>query len=531
MAKNTLLIDGDRDHFFLSVDGDTLRVGENPAHSGGVVRGVKVVRIRCEVEIESDRQGVSVEGGDGASPPRELAPGGTAEVGHCRLSLTAAPGGATAPPAAAPVPSAGVSRRLVVFDGADQGRTFKLPAAGVVTVGKAGKGIDIGLGDLYVARTHCQLAVGADGITVTHLQGVNGTLIDGRKIEKPQLLPPGSVLRVGNSHLRLEVGTFADEPPAPPPAAKTGEDSAVHRLPAAAKPVAARPGDALSQLEGRTLGHHEIGPLLGRGYTGAVYRATDVKTGQTVALKILAPEFPASAAELERFSRALREGQTVRHPNLAAPLGAGKTGAHCWIAREFVDGESAADVIERMTDGEKPSWTRAARVAVQLARAIDCLHQHRLVHGNITPRNVLIRKSDSAARLTDLRLGQALEGSRLLASVREKKLLAELPYMAPEQAEPGAFVDDLADLYAVGAVAYALATGRPPISGGSSAELLDAVQHGRVARPSAIYRKIPAAFEAVLMKLLAHAQEDRYPNPAALLEDLEPLAQAHGIEK
>jgi serine/threonine-protein kinase len=158
---------------------------------------------------------------------------------------------------------------------------------------------------------------------------------------------------------------------------------------------------------------------------------------------------------------------------------------------------------------------------------LDCLHRHRTVHGNITPRNVLIGREDHATKLTDLGLGPALAGSRLLVAVLEKKLLAELPYLAPEQAEPGAFVDDLADLYAVGAVAYALATGRPPVTGGSPEDVLDAVRNGRVVKPSAVYRKVPAAFEAVLLKLLAKAQEDRYPTPASLLEDLEPLVETH----
>jgi serine/threonine-protein kinase len=277
------------------------------------------------------------------------------------------------------------------------------------------------------------------------------------------------------------------------------------------------------------LGHYRVGPLLGRGHAGAVFRATDVKTDQGVALKVLAAEFPASAAEMERFGRAVRDAQAARHPNLVAPLGAGRSGPHCWLAREVIDGESAADLVGRIAAGEKPSWTRSARVAVHLARALDCLHRHRLVHGNITPRNVLVRRADHATKLADLGLGPALEGSRLWAAVREAKRAAELPYLAPEQIEPGGFVDGLADLYAVGAVAYALATGRPPVPGGTAEDVLDAVRHGRVARPGSIYRKVPGAFDVVLMRLLAPAQEDRYPSPAALLEDLEPLAHAHEI--
>src|SRR5262249_45355733 len=149
--------------------------------------------------------------------------------------------------------------------------------------------------------------------------------------------------------------------------------------------------DPLVALVSQTLGHYHADRLLGRGHSGAVFRATNVKTAQVVALKVLAPEFPASPAELERFTHELKVAQPIRHANLIALLGAGKTTTHCWIAREFVEGESAADVIARIAEGEKPSWTRAARVVVYLCRALDYLQQHRLVHGNITPRNVLLQ--------------------------------------------------------------------------------------------------------------------------------------------
>ncbi|HYH69659.1 MAG TPA: protein kinase, partial [Urbifossiella sp.] len=198
--------------------------------------------------------------------------------------------------------------------------------------------------------------------------------------------------------------------------------------------------------------------------------------------------------------------------------------------REFVDGESAADVVARVAGGDKPSWSRAARVVVHLARALHGLAEHRLIHGNITPRNVLIRKADHAALLTDLGLADALAGSRLQESFREAKLLAELPYLAPEQSEPGAFVDESADLYAVGAVAYALILGRPPVGGTSAAEIVANAHAGRVTRPGLSYKKVPAAFDAVVMKLLACHQEDRYSNAAELLADLAPIAEAHDIK-
>ncbi|MBX9628332.1 MAG: protein kinase [Gemmataceae bacterium] len=531
MAKKTLLIDtGDGGRFLLAADADGLRVGDGPAHTAGLLRGLRVVRVRCEVEVEDDRDDLPVDE-PGVLTRRALRPGTSLQVGHARLSMS----GADSSPSPAPVadaapepeesPAAG-PRRLKVIDGGDQGRAFRLPDDGTVTVGKPGGEADIGLHDFYVMPVHCSLELTEAGITVTHVDGASGTLIDGQRIAGPQVLRPGHVLRVGNSHLKLEVGPFADEPPAP--AADSGPKSARVLRPPPPEPEPE--ADPEAGLTGQMVGHYRIGRLLGRGHTGAVYEAVHAQTGQGAALKVFDPSFPASSAELDRFAREVKAAQAVRHPNLVTMYGAGRSPAGCWLARECVPGESAAEVIARVAGGEKPSWTRAARVAVHLARALDGLHGHRLVHGNITPNNVLLRAEDLATKLADLRLAQALDGSRLQKAVLEEKLLAELPYLAPEQADPGAFVDDLADLYAVGAVAYALIAGRPPVGGDSPEEILEQIQAGRVVRPSQIYRKVPPAFDGVVMKLLARHQEDRYPTAAALLADLAPLAESHDLK-
>jgi serine/threonine-protein kinase len=125
---------------------------------------------------------------------------------------------------------------------------------------------------------------------------------------------------------------------------------------------------------------------------------------------------------------------------------------------------------------------------------------------------------------------QALEGSRLGQAIAAAKQFAELPFLAPEQTQPGAFVDRLADLYGLGAVVYTLLTGQPPFSADSHEELLAQVREGLVVRPSKYQRRIPPPFEAAVMKLLAKRQEDRYQTAAELLADVEPLAKEHGVK-
>lgn len=523
MPTRTLVIDGtDLQHFLLSVESGTVRVGDGPTHTAGLIRDLRIVRVRCEVEFEDDHNGEVPVDEPGVLVKRALGPGGNLRVGSTSLSMA----GTALVPAlqqdtevAPALPVAAGPRRLKVIDGGDQGHAFRLPDSGTVTVGKSGGAADVGLHDLYVSRVHCTLDISPAGIVVTHVEGIAGTLIDGKKINGSQELKRGSVLRVGNSHLRLELAA-ADEPPAPDEGSKTHK---VLRPTAAAAP-------APPAADAPVVGHYKLGRSLGRGYTGEVFEATHDSTGQVAALKLLASDFPAAPAELEAFARELKAAQTVRHPNLVALHGAGRTPAGCWLAREYVAGESAAAVVERVAAGEKPSWTRAARVTAHLARALDALHKHHVVHGNITPANVLLRTDDHATKLTDLRLAQALAGSALLKRVRAAKQLAELPYSAPEQSEEGAFVDESADLYAVGAVAYALIAGRPPVTGKTAAEIVANIHAGRVTRPGLIYKKVPAAFDAVVMKLLARHQEDRYATAAGLLSDLEPIAEAHDIK-
>ncbi len=542
MAKRTLVIDGtDRGHFFLCVEGGTLSVGDSPGHADMVLRNLRVVAVRCEVEVEDEM----VVAGNPATltSRRELRPGEDLRIGRSHLRFTGAvgsgPGPAAAPAAEpeAPAARAGAAplrKRLLVIDGADRGRAFRLPESGSRVVGKSSSQADIRLNDLYVARMHCAIKVRDDRVYVTHREGETGTLIDGKRITGEQELRPGEVLRVGNSSLRLEAVPAEDGPAAHEDGEPAEDVGTAHALAVAgdgAEEAPAGPGhppvDRLVGLEGQVLGPYRVGPLLGRGHTGLTFRAVHLTNNLAVSLKVLSPDFPATGVELQQFVQAQKVATQVHHANLVTPSNAGRSGSYCWIAREYVEGESAARLVQRYRERGKFNWARSARVAVDLAKALGCLHQHKLLHGNLTPRNVLIRAADKGAKLADLMLAQSLEGSRLQAAVAEKKLLAELPWMAPEQADPKAFVDHLADLYGLGAVVYTLLTGQPPFAAASPAETIQLIHTAQVVRPTALRREVPAPFEAVVLKLLARRQEDRYQSAAEVLADLQGIAKEH----
>jgi serine/threonine-protein kinase len=208
----------------------------------------------------------------------------------------------------------------------------------------------------------------------------------------------------------------------------------------------------------------------------------------------------------------------------------GKTGSHVWLAKELVEGQSVGLLIEQARTARKSRWRTALRVATQIARALEFTHRHRLIHANITPTNVLIPADGGPARLNDLGLWNALEGSVLQRQRLEKKLLAELPYLSPEHTMRGTTLDDLTDQYGLGAVVYALLVGRPPCEGGSVEEIMDRIHNVVPARPRDAQRTIPDEFQAAVLRMLAKRPEERYPGPRPLLADLEKVAAEHAPE-
>lgn len=564
MATRLLVIDGeDGGDFFLSVEAGTLTIGCNAQNAEAVLHDLRIARIHCEVEFEGSSVvvGSPALAGDkangGASRHQELHPGEAVRVGRSRLRLEGEPDPQVTQVAAVTVAKrtpapARLVKRLVVIDGADRGRFFPLPESGIVTIGKNPRCADIILHDLYVSRVHCELRIDGDAVIVAHVEGPHETLINGQKIAE-QEIRLGEILRIGNSHLRLEIDLVeegsngsARDAPSTSGAEEEGtneveeeegeeaelieeeeesdsEESAGAEESSESYSLPHPPVDELLKLEGQPFGHFQIGPLLGRGQSGIVFRAVDARTSQTVALKVLSPDFPHSEMELQRFIRALKAMPLLQHTHLVTLHGAGKTGRCCWISREYVEGESLARLVQRLKAAGKYDWMRACRLAIDLGKALDFLHRNRVTHGNITPRNILIRGSDKVVKLADLMLSRALEGTRLQKAILGKKLLAEQLYLAPEQTDPHAPVAPAADLYALGIVSYVLLTGQPPFTGDSPRDLRAQIREGKFVKPSKLQSGIPAPFEAAVLKLLAHRPEDRFQTAAEMLAVVEPL--------
>src|SRR5262249_29020715 len=148
----------------------------------------------------------------------------------------------------------------------------------------------------------------------------------------------------------------------------------------------------VQQLSGQTVGNYEIGKPLARGRTGFIFHGQDTKRHHPVALKVLRPEFGQDEKKVQHFVEAMKAVLPLQHANLLKIYGAGKAGTNCWVAMEYIPGDSLSAVINRIHTPGKIDWRAIVRVGVYLARALEYAHERKLIHQNVTPQNVLVTK-------------------------------------------------------------------------------------------------------------------------------------------
>lgn len=409
-----------------------------------------------------------------------------------------------------------MSLQLLVIEGPDKDKVFTIQAGPELMLGRGQQSL-YRLSDPRVSRAHCQFLLEGDQVSVIDNGGSGGTLVNGAAVKRHKL-KLGDVLVVGDSKLRLQMGDF------PLDVALAAVEQA-----APARPTVAKDAQQLAALTGKTLAHFEVGPVLGKGNIGLVFKAKDTKDGRTVALKVLQPEFSKDEEEMQRFVRAMKTMMPLRHANLITLYGAGKNGPYCYIAMEYVDGESLTEVIKRIGVAGMLDWKNAYRVAVHIGRALAYAHDKQIIHRNVMPTNILLQKSDKSAKLGDLMLAKAMEGALAQQITRPGELIGAVEYMSPERTRGAEDMDGRADIYGLGATVYALLTGRPPFEGANLVEKITRIRQTEPVKPTKYQMAIPGLFEGVVLKMLAKRPEDRYQTANELLKELERVGKLNNV--
>jgi serine/threonine protein kinase len=406
-------------------------------------------------------------------------------------------------------------KRLLVVAGPDEGRDFMVPAAETLLLGRS-RATESRLIDPHVSRVHCQVNLDGERVFINDFDSAGGTFVNGQKITAKQQLKTGDLIRIGNTRLQ-----FLDE---------GDDDTTVDEVPLAI-PVKGEGGpDWAKRLVGQKISHYKIGPVLAKGKSGYVFHARDTRKNVALALKVLDPRVSKNASAVQRFVRAMKTVLPLRHPNLVRVYGAGKTGPHCWIAMEYMPGDSLAAVIGRIENSGMLDWRHVLRFMIYICRALNYAHEQHIIHRNITPTNILIGNNPADTKLSDLMLAKALEGENAIEITRTGEFLGEISYMSPERTSGGAMeVDGRSDIYSLGATVYAMLTGQPPFTGETVTELVLKIRREPHIPLKNFFLGIPEPFEAIVNKMLAKKPADRPANTGQLLQELEALAKAAGV--
>jgi tetratricopeptide (TPR) repeat protein/predicted Ser/Thr protein kinase len=264
---------------------------------------------------------------------------------------------------------------------------------------------------------------------------------------------------------------------------------------------------------------------IGRGSSGVVYRARHEALGRQVALKILSPALQLSSAARERFLREAKALGRVRHPHVVAVHDVLVGEELCAYAMEWIGG---ATLAQRLAARKAPlDPAEAARLGVEIARALEAIHGVGLIHRDVKPSNVLLRE-DGSAVLGDFGLVRDAEQGSLTAT---GEFLGTAAFAAPEQLRgEQVAVGPWSDVYALGVTLYVALSGRAPFgSDPSSSAVLRRIESGASIPLLKLNPRVPRDLATILAKAMDPEPARRYATAKELAEDLSRLLRLEPI--
>jgi TolB-like protein/predicted Ser/Thr protein kinase len=291
--------------------------------------------------------------------------------------------------------------------------------------------------------------------------------------------------------------------------------------------------DQARSLVGRQLGAFKVLSLIGAGGMGEVYRATDIRLGREVAIKVLPAEVSSDRDRLRRFLREARSASTLNHPNVATIHEIGEADGVHFIAMEYVEGQSLAAKI----GGRPLDPAEIVDIAVQVADVLEEAHNKGITHRDIKPANIML-KPRGQVKVLDFGLAKVIgPGGRDVASelstaakTETGVVLGTVEYMSPEQVL-GRELDHRSDIFSLGSVLYEMATGRRPFSGPTVSETRDRILHGQPEAMARFNYSVPAELDRIVRKCLEKDRERRYQTMRDLAIDLENLSDQFGAAR
>lgn len=250
------------------------------------------------------------------------------------------------------------------------------------------------------------------------------------------------------------------------------------------------------------IGEYELGPIVGTGTVGSVYRARHSATGQRAVVKLLQADVAKMPDVQRRFVREVAVAEKLNHPNIVRHYDAGLDRDRIYYVMELVECGTLRDVLDQR--GALP-WRDAVEVAIQLCAALEHAHAHGVIHRDLKPANLFL-SSDGKVKVGDFGLARDLNRHRLTF---EGETVGTARYMAPEQVTGDDDLTGAVDLYALGCILFEMLVGRPPLDGRTIVEVFESHLYAEPTPPASLLRDCPGELSELILRLLAKLPGER----------------------
>ncbi|MFH1730879.1 MAG: SUMF1/EgtB/PvdO family nonheme iron enzyme [Planctomycetota bacterium] len=270
------------------------------------------------------------------------------------------------------------------------------------------------------------------------------------------------------------------------------------------------------------IGGYEVVAKLGQGGMGAVFKATQLSIGRTVALKVLPPRLAKNNEFAARFFREARSAAKLDHPNIVQAIDAGEADGYHYFAMEFIEGESVEHMLK--TRGALPE-KQVLGIVRDIGRALAYAHEAGIIHRDIKPGNILVTP-DGTAKLADL--GLARETTSQATDLTQAGFAIGTPdYISPEQIRGETDLDGRSDIYSLGATLYHMLAGEPPFAGGSGNEVMAKHLADPIPNAHKVNPQVSMAAARIVWKAMPKTREKRYATAADMVQDIESALAGH----